>query len=371
MTPLSLEVLRAEHGDCLLLHHGDELILIDGGPPVVYQDTLKPRLQELLAGGPAPVFLTAVMVSHIDDDHLGGLNEMFEEAVDREENHLGPPEWAAGELWLNAFGALTGASPTAGDGDAKGAALDDLVATAPGQESRAIAASVKRGVALLQDANTLDIERNASFAGELVERGGEKTLAGLSFTVLSPDQPRLQSLRTKWETWEKDHPVHEAENVDRSVFNLSSIVVLARSGERALLLTGDARSDDIVAGLRAEGLLSDAQPRLDLDVLKIPHHGSIRNVDAAFFAAVRARHYVISANGRDGNPENETLALLCDSRLHDDDPWTLWLTYGAVPGDGKPGLHERLDKFFSERKALQPLDVRIAQPGERHAIALG
>src|SRR4051794_11421056 len=212
MTSLSLEVLRAEHGDCLLLRHGDELILIDGGPPVTYAESLKPRLQELMAGRPPPLFLTAVMVSHIDDDHLGGLNEMFEAAADRSENHLGPPEWTAGELWLNAFGALTGASPTAGDGDAKGAALDDLVATAPGQESKAIAASVKRGVALLQDADALDIERNAGFGGELVERGGEKTLAGLSFTVLSPDQPRLTSLRTKWEQWEKDHPVHEAEN---------------------------------------------------------------------------------------------------------------------------------------------------------------
>jgi hypothetical protein len=370
MTALSLEVLRAEYGDCLLLHHGDDLILIDGGPPSVYKDTLRPRLQELMKGRPQPLFLEAVMVSHIDDDHLGGLNEMFADAVERREKHLGPAEWTAGELLMNAFGALTGASPTAGDGDVKGAALDDLVAKAPGKESRAIAATVKRGIALLQDADTLDIDRNASFGGELVERGGEKTVAGLSLTVLSPDQPRLKSLREKWETWEKAHPVHEAENLDRSVFNLSSIVVLARSGKRTLLLTGDARSDDIVTGLKAEGLLSETKPRLDVDVLKLPHHGSVRNVDATFFAAVRARNYVISANGRDGNPEDATLALLCDSRLNDNEPWTLWLTYGQAPGDGKLGLQKRLDKFFTARKAQQKLDVRIAKPGERHTIAL-
>jgi hypothetical protein len=188
--------------------------------------------------------------------------------------------------------------------------------------------------------------------------------------VLSPDQPRLKSLRAEWETWEKSHPVHVAENLDRSVFNLSSIVVLARSGKRTLLLTGDARSDDIVTGLKAEGLLSAAKPRLDVDVLKLPHHGSVRNVDAKFFAAVRARNYVISANGRDGNPEDATLALLCDSRLNDNDPWTLWLTYGKAPGDGKLGLQKRLDKFFTARQAKQKLDVRIAKPGERHTIAL-
>src|ERR687898_214368 len=90
---LSLEVLRAEHGDCLLLHHGDDIILIDGGPSGVYKPTLKPRLQELMAERPRPLFQQMVMVSHIDDDHIVGLTEMFGEAVERREKRLGPPGW--------------------------------------------------------------------------------------------------------------------------------------------------------------------------------------------------------------------------------------------------------------------------------------
>ena len=371
---LSLEVLRAEHGDCLLLHHGDDIILIDGGPSGVYKPTLKPRLQELMAERPRPLFLQMVMVSHIDDDHIVGLTEMFGEAVDRRENRLGPPEWTAGELWLNAFGALTGASPTAGEGDTRGAALNDLVTRAPGSESQAIAASVKNGIALHQDAITLGIPRNASVGGGLVQRGGATSTVeaapGLTFTVLAPDQPELDKLQKKWEKWETDHPVQEAANLDRSVFNLASTVVLAQSGNRTLLLTGDARSDAIVAGLEGEGLLPDAEP-LMVDVLKLPHHGSSRNVDATFFERVHARHYVISGNGRDGNPETETLKLLCDSRLEDDEPWTLWLTYGGEPGDGKLDLPARLAEFFAAREtANQKLDVKIAKPGERHTITL-
>ena len=369
----SLEVLRAEHGDCLLLHHGDDIVLIDGGPSGVYKATLKPRLQELMAARPQPLFLQMVMVSHIDDDHIIGLSDMFGEAVDREENKLGPPEWTAGELWLNAFGALTGAGPTAGEGDARGAALNDLVTTAPGSETKAIATSVKNGIALHEDAIALGLARNASVGGGLVQRGGAnatvEVVPGLTFTVLSPDQPQLAKLQAKWEKWEKDHAAKEAANLDRSVFNLASIVVLARSGERTMLLTGDARSDAIVAGLEGEGLLNDAQP-LMVDVLKLPHHGSSRNVDEKFFARVHARNYVISGNGRDGNPENDALTMLCDSRLGDADPWTLWLTYGEAPGDGKNALHERLGDFFTARKAKQKLDVRIAKPGERHTITL-
>ena len=45
---LVLEALRAKYGDALLLHSGDEddpqLVVIDGGPPGVYNDALKPRL---------------------------------------------------------------------------------------------------------------------------------------------------------------------------------------------------------------------------------------------------------------------------------------------------------------------------------------
>ena len=163
--------------------------------------------------------------------------------------------------------------------------------------------------------------------------------------------------------------MREAANLDRSVFNLSSIVVLARSGDRTLLLTGDARSDDVITGLEDAELLGDGPLRVD--VLKLPHHGSIRNVDAVFFERVRARHYVISADGRDGNPEDETLALLCDARRADQEPWTLWLTHGGEPGDGKPGFHERINAFLAARRAAgQSIDTRFAAPGQRHAIAL-
>jgi Metallo-beta-lactamase superfamily len=375
---LCLEVLRAEHGDCLLLHHGDDLVLIDGGPSGVYDSTLKPRLQELMAARPEPLFIQMVMVSHIDDDHVIGLIDMFDEAVDRQDNHLGRAEWRAGELWLNAFGALTGASATAGGTGVNASALSALVATAPGKQSQAVTASIKSGIALHEDAIALNVDRNASFGGGLVQRGGGaadtvEVVPGLTFTLLAPAKKQLEKLRTKWTDWERTHlrpDATEAANLDRSVFNLSSIVVLARSGPRTLLLTGDARSDHIVDGLKDAGLLTDDGPPLMVDILKLPHHGSIRNVDERFFARVRARNYVISANGRDGNPEDDTLALLCDARLRDRAPWTLWLTYGGEAADGKLGLHARLDAFFAARKTKQQLDVRLAKPGERHTITL-
>ena len=76
-----------------------------------------------------------------------------------------------------------------------------------------------------------------------------------------------------------------------------------------MLLTGDARGDDVLAGLRAVGKITGKKP-LKLDILKLPHHGSIRDIDTDFFELLPAAHYVVSANGRYENPDLATMQML-------------------------------------------------------------
>ena len=80
-----------------------------------------------------------------------------------------------------------------------------------------------------------------------------------------------------------------------------------------MLLTGDARGDQILAGLELTGLLKPHQS-MHVDVLKMPHHGSDRNMDRAFLERVTADHYVFSGNGQHGNPERATLEMLLAAR---------------------------------------------------------
>ena len=122
----SLEALRAQHGDCLLLHFGapgaPRTVLIDGGPGPVYGETLKPRLLQLRdhlmalgrikAGDALPLELA--MVSHIDDDHIGGLLALAEDP----DGGLGLScvSWVAPKtLWHNALMDLAGDSGSMGD----------------------------------------------------------------------------------------------------------------------------------------------------------------------------------------------------------------------------------------------------------------
>ena len=79
---------------------------------------------------------------------------------------------------------------------------------------------------------------------------------GLTFTVVGPMVPELEALQKKHDEWLKTCRRRQeaprsalAAYVDKSVPNLSSIVVLAKVGGKTILLTGDARGDKILEGL--------------------------------------------------------------------------------------------------------------------------
>ena len=134
--------------------------------------------------------------------------------------------------------------------------------------------------------------------------------------VIGPSSQNLDRLKQKWLEWlekyEKRAPFAdeiEVDKIDRSVPNLSSIMLLVQSGRRKILLTGDGTSDDVLDGLRQQNLLNKAG-KLSVDVLKLPHHGSARNIRKAFFDIVTAKTYIISANGKYNNPDLATLIWL-------------------------------------------------------------
>ena len=87
---------------------------------------------------------------------------------------------------------------------------------------------------------------------------------------------------------------------------------LAEGKNRKILFTGDGSGDDIIDVLSRNDML-DKQGKYHVDILKVPHHGSDRNVSRNFFKTVTADYYVISANGRDNNPSIDTLKWIIES----------------------------------------------------------
>lgn len=378
-----LEVLQADKGDCLMIHNDQSgrpgLILIDGGPAGVSEDSLIPRLMELreerrLRDG-EPLVIDLVIVSHVDDDHINGIIDLFEQMLARRSPPQSPLFEVKG-LWHNSFDRILGNDETgallggaAQFGAASTGELNELAEEAeegPPTDHAKVLASVKQGDDLRRLAEALGIPINAQFAGKLISTAPgttvSHTVAGVELVVLGPRQPELQELQKEFDDWLKRQPFAQRTPAsllagldDKSAANLSSIVLLARKDGRSILLTGDARSDKICEGLADCGLLKDGET-IDVGILKMPHHGSIRNLDAKgdFLRRVRSGHYVFSGNGDHGNPDRETFELLFKTRPGA--AMKLYLTYPLSQID--PERHWILDKEAAKqrKRGKQPHD---------------
>ena len=384
----TLEPLAARHGDCLLLHAGPATkpmtILIDGGPPQVWAKSLEPRLTALAAHRPGGAFaIELAMVSHIDDDHIHGLIDMTSDWRDAVASHAAWP-FPIKQLWFNSFERIAGGDPHAvqasilssTQSDGFGAIAAHVEAKTHEQaDALKILASVGQGADLRSQAKTVGLPLNPGFSGGLVTPGKGPSdpfkMGDLELHVVGPLTKQLDDLR---DAFAKELPKGPAKALaaytDTSVPNLSSIVVLARYKGKTVLLTGDARGDYIVQGLKDAGLL-DAQGKINIDVLKMQHHGSDRDTAPDFFETITADHYVASASGQYENPDRPTLEMLAKARPKGDQ-YTIHLTYEvdaidvlrkqerdkavakAKPGKGpKPwsDADDSLKAFFAKCKA--------------------
>jgi len=362
----SLEVLEAKHGDCLLLHYGTvqnpKIILIDGGPDGVYNGVLKPRLLIIkdAISETKPLKLEMVMVSHADDDHINGIVELTDNML-KNETVGKPQDFQIDDMWFNAFDDIIGNKEIpievsySSTGEAKiantinGDFLDGV-----DEHTIAVIASVDQGRNIRDNTRELGIHMNSPYTAmqpgnSVLVRGDTEfsivDFEGLKITVLHPNEQRLQELQKKWDQelkkletkGDKKIAFATLTSLDKSPFNLSSIVCLVEFGGKKILFTGDGRSDDILDGLAQNNLL-DANGKFHVDVLKIPHHGSVANMRPNLLKQVTADHYVISADGKHDNPDQ---ALLDMFRLNVS-KGTLHLTNRT----GKKGLQKKLDAFL-------------------------
>jgi Metallo-beta-lactamase superfamily len=297
-----LHVLPARNGDALVLEYGSghemQRILIDGG------------IGRTAAGVKAflgdAAELELLVVTHIDNDHIGGLLRLFKMPA--------PPMPA--DIWFNAYrhlpkSALQEMGPVAGE-----------------------------------KFTTLILERgyrwNDAFKQQAVKVGRapgpppvRHMQGGLRCTVLSPGEDQLIRLRTEWVQVVRDGGLDPHIAVpaptpvtpgfqkmgeldvnalatrttpkDTTPANGSSIALLAEWAGRRCLLAGDAHPDVLIAGI--DRLVGPENP-LEVDVFKLPHHGSKANVTSDLLRRVTARTYVFSTDGS-GNqrhPDDEAVA---------------------------------------------------------------
>jgi beta-lactamase superfamily II metal-dependent hydrolase len=361
MAHFVLDALESRKGDALVLRWGPDdqsfVALIDGGPSPVYNESIRPHLGALAgvdpAGKPLSVRLELVVVSHVDDDHINGIIDLATAIETAQKQAISAPATVT-EVWHNAFADLEflaefadepGLQDAIRNADANPAALrgraqprDDPTVN----DITAGAQSIRQGRQLDRLLRTINVPRNTSFAdrGRFVREGAAIDVKGLTVSVVAPDTVRLEKLKTEWKKELAKLLEKESQRArvaalaaafdDPSIPNQSSIVLLVEFDERTMLLTGDARGDHLVDALERN---PEIQTPLEVDLFKLPHHGSSHSNGPELFDAVIARHYVISGNGEHGNPHPDTLRALFATKHR---PITVHLTNRPSAGAVKP-----------------------------------
>ena len=303
MVKISIKFLQAFWGDCLLLiFNNDEktTFLIDGGIKRAFKNnivsTLKREYDQNLRNY---IFLT-----HIDDDHIGGIQVLFERYSDLTNE--------VSAVFFNTFDSLLQLAPNAKDNPPTIDINDDNSGLT----------SYKQGKMLEQKLEEIGIEVISNIISER-----QLCLDGIQLTFLSPS---VESL-SKYESWSdeqeiaytavrsndytisieelKDRPFYE----DESLTNTSSLSVLIEYQGKKMLFLGDSLPSDIVSTLNKFGYSN--KNRLQLDIVKVSHHGSKHNTSNELLEIISCDKFLISTDGRrHGHPDKETLARIIYSQ---------------------------------------------------------
>lgn len=313
-----IHALQAAFGDSLILEFGTaaqkKWVLIDGGPEGTYGGSLRKELKEIAAAGGE---LDRVILSHVDGDHIVGLLELFSEL----RLQIAPIKVA--ELWHNSF------AKTIGSGNNVEVRFKTMLNSVAGAQTVMSSSAdevntIAEGNKLRLDALALPMPINTGFHNGLVSLDtspGVLTWGNLQVTIVGPTQVNLDSLKEAWIAWLDAHENDAggdpmvAAMADASKPNLSSIQIYVKDEQgNTAIFTGDGRGDHLLQGLGQANLL-DANGAIHVNVLKLPHHGSDRNVTKTFFKKVTADHYIACANGKDGNPDLSTLRWLVQAAM--------------------------------------------------------
>jgi beta-lactamase superfamily II metal-dependent hydrolase len=316
-----LHVLPAGIGDALVLDYGTadavSRVVIDGG----VGKTAGPLADFL---GPKPK-IEMLMITHVDNDHIMGALKMLEQRLN---------EPTIEDLWFNGYRHLP-KSALQSMGPVEGERLTTLI--------------VDRG---------LPWNANPTFGGHAVMTNGDtsprvSTLpGGLACTVLSPGRQQLIEISKKWVEAVGEANLNpaaitpeellrppgrlerlggvdvatlaaEKSPMDNKEANGSSIAVLAAWADRTALFTGDAHADVLIDTLNR---WLGQEKTLDVDVLKLPHHGSKGNVTNELMKRVKAKCYVFSSSGEgpSKHPNDQAVARVI---VNSSGPRTLAFNY--------------------------------------------
>ena len=261
---LEVYAYSAGKGDCIRLHFAKtHNIFIDTGV-IRFAPRFRQICWEILQSGES---LDALILTHVDNDHIGGLLGNL-----RHHTYRCPFK----EVWMNHSGC---------------AFADDRPLSVK-QNDEVYALLMKQGI----------IVRN-------MYKGDRREVAGAIIDTYWPEKAILTKTKVSMNgdvhlAHHRDYqiPLSELATIelpvcDTSYNNQLSIICSICFENRSLLFTGDAWAKDVV---KAKGVY---------DLIKLPHHGSARNISNSYKDSILSLNFLICTDGV-CHPDKQTIAKL-------------------------------------------------------------
>jgi beta-lactamase superfamily II metal-dependent hydrolase len=293
---IRFEFLRAFNGDCILISTENSNILIDGGTKKTYNIFLKREIERLRDNGKR---VDLVVSTHIDSDHIDGIVQLLEnEKQLLEENYI--ESSIIKKIWFNAFEDRLFSDDFSNDTSYSGYKtfrefIDDMDKS-------------------IEYDNHISIDNKIDY---LINNE-------INILLLSPNDKKIKKLHKKYkEPIEEDFYTSYSKDSNKSIEELAqlpfkkdnsehngaSIAFILEYEVKKYLFLADAHIDLIVESLEKLGYSKDNP--LEVEFIKLSHHGSKKNINQKFLDLVRSDNFIILTNGAShGHPDKEALSRI-------------------------------------------------------------
>lgn len=313
---IKIKFLKAHNGDSILINYNDEKgipknILIDGGTRQTYLNSLNQAgelKKEIESIKKRSEFIDLLILTHIDNDHICGLLHWFEK--DKYAYKL------IKNVWFNS-----------------GKLIAEYFREPENSDLRfglKIFKTTETGVHQAVEFENYLID-NKIWDRKLILQGDALEDNDIQIQVLSPNPNQLFKLLKKFRKVFKD-PAYtsgktkdwkadlksflEEEQLDNFKFeedkapnNGSSITFILTLQNKKFLFLADGHPTQICEALKELGY-SKEKP-LEVELLKVSHHGSKKNTSKQLLELIQTDNYIISTNSSgDGHPNKRTLARI-------------------------------------------------------------
>lgn len=293
-------------GDAIAIHFlgNDEKyhnILIDGGTydEDYYPVTFKSEINEIINRNEQ---IDLWIITHIHDDHIGGLVRFIEDEDFRKQLNL-----IKTKFWFNYtyIDVEVNLNYTSKISVPQAVTLRDFLKT--------------NGI-LIENKTNLDCE----------------DIFGAKLTLLSPNAKSIERLFEKWRKFERikqkkdrvdkigaskndyhiridDFNLNKFE-ADDNPENNSSIAFVFEWNDKSILFSADSNPNIIENSIRQLGW--SEEKKIKLDFMQLSHHGSKKNTSSSLLKIIECDKYIISANGFGNKPYKESLVRVLNENTN-------------------------------------------------------